>query len=147
VVRTRWTSAEGGYLSNVCLACMPVFEERRTIFMIGVCLDTTITISKCSRYVSGRSTTPVQAVAFGRTVKSLARNGTSCTMDYRRGQSTRDRYVEQIKKGGGRGDDGIPLGTADMTDVHLEDHRELRRPVRDHVRRNRGTSPTRYDLG
>src|SRR5207249_8132248 len=31
--------AEGGYLSNVCVACMPVFDEHRTVFMVGVCLD------------------------------------------------------------------------------------------------------------
>src|SRR5262249_5624397 len=40
----------GGYLSNVCLACMPVYEEHKIVNMISVCLDTTITTSKCSRY-------------------------------------------------------------------------------------------------
>ena len=37
--------------------------------------------------------------------------------DYAWGQSTRDAYVEQIKKAGGEvvGTTGIPLGTADMT--------------------------------
>jgi hypothetical protein len=37
--------------------------------------------------------------------------------DYSWGQSTRDAYVEQIKKAGGEivGTTGIPLGTADMT--------------------------------
>src|SRR5262249_54552930 len=55
----------GGYLSNVCLACMPVYEEHRIVNMIGVCLDTTITTSKCSRY-SFRpfDYAPGQAVAF-----------------------------------------------------------------------------------
>src|SRR5262249_56923943 len=42
--------AEGGYLSNVCVACMPVFEDHKIAYMIGVCLDTTITTTKCSRY-------------------------------------------------------------------------------------------------
>src|SRR6266852_6432136 len=37
---------EGGFLSNVCLACMPVFSEHKIVNMIGVCLDTTITTSK-----------------------------------------------------------------------------------------------------
>src|SRR6202022_885271 len=32
----------GGYLSNVCLACMPVYEEHKIVNMIGVCLDTTL---------------------------------------------------------------------------------------------------------
>src|SRR2546428_80079 len=57
--------AEGGYLSNVCLACMPVFDEHRTVFMVGVCLDTTITTTKCSRYVFRPfDYAPAQAVAF-----------------------------------------------------------------------------------
>src|SRR6202165_155931 len=41
---------EGGFLSNVCLACMPVWDEHKIVNMIGVCLDNTITTSKCSRY-------------------------------------------------------------------------------------------------
>jgi branched-chain amino acid transport system substrate-binding protein len=38
-------------------------------------------------------------------------------LDYAWGQSTRDAYIEQIKKNGGEyvGGTGIPLGTADMT--------------------------------
>src|SRR5437764_5322483 len=40
----------GGVLSNVCLACMPVWEEHKIVNMVGVCLDTTMTTSKCSRY-------------------------------------------------------------------------------------------------
>ena len=40
----------GGFLSNICLACMPVFEEAKIVNMIGVCLDTTLTTSKCNRY-------------------------------------------------------------------------------------------------
>ena len=51
VLEDKIDIAEGGYLSNVCLACMPVFEEHRTVWMIGVCLDTTITTTKCSRFV------------------------------------------------------------------------------------------------
>src|ERR671915_2332736 len=50
VVEDKVDVGEGGYLSNVCLACMPVFEEHKTVYMIGVCLDTTITTSKCNRY-------------------------------------------------------------------------------------------------
>ena len=40
----------GGFLSNICLACMPVYEEYKIVNMISVCLDTTLTTSKCSRY-------------------------------------------------------------------------------------------------
>src|SRR4249919_3102067 len=31
----------GGFLSNICLACMPVWEEAKLVNMISVCLDTT----------------------------------------------------------------------------------------------------------
>ena len=40
----------GGFLSNICLACMPVFEEYKVVNMISVCLDTTLTTTKCNRY-------------------------------------------------------------------------------------------------
>src|SRR5215470_6177984 len=64
VVEDKVDVVEGGYLSNVCLACMPVFEEAKTVYMIGVCLDTTITQSKCSRYVFRPfDYAPAQAVA------------------------------------------------------------------------------------
>ena len=55
----------GGFLSNVCLACMPVFEEHKVVNMISVCLDTTITTTKCNRY-SFRpfDYAPAQAVAL-----------------------------------------------------------------------------------
>ena len=39
----------GGVLSNVCLACMPVWEEHKIVNMVGVCLDTTMTTTKCSK--------------------------------------------------------------------------------------------------
>src|SRR5256712_12665331 len=31
-----------GDLSNVCLACMPVYEDNKVVNMVSVCLDTTI---------------------------------------------------------------------------------------------------------
>ena len=40
----------GGFLSNICLACMPVWQENKILNMISVCLDTTLTTSKCNRY-------------------------------------------------------------------------------------------------
>ena len=36
----------GGFLSNICLACTPVWEEHKIVNMIGVCLDTTLTTTK-----------------------------------------------------------------------------------------------------
>ena len=107
---------EGGYLSNVCIACMPVFEEHKTVFMIGVCLDTTITTSKCSRYVFRPfDYAPSQAVAFAPyLVNKLAKKWHIVYLDYAWGQSTSDASIEQIKKQGGEivGKTGIPLGVA-----------------------------------
>src|SRR5499425_3021989 len=118
VLEDKVDVAEGGYLSNVCLACMPVFEEAKTVWMIGVCLDTTITTTKCSRYVFRPfDYAPAQAVGFSPyLVSKLGKKWHIAYLDYAWGQSTRDAFVEQIKKNGGDvvGTTGVPLGTADM---------------------------------
>src|ERR1700674_2954479 len=110
---------EGGFLSNVCLACMPVWDEHKIVNMIGVCLDTTITTSKCSRYTFRPfDYAPAQAVAFAPwLVKNIGPRWHIAYADYAWGQSTRDAYVDQIAKAGGSVVEttGIPLGTADMT--------------------------------
>jgi branched-chain amino acid transport system substrate-binding protein len=109
----------GGFLSNVCLACMPVFEEHKVLNMISVCLDTTLTTTKCNRYsFRPYDYAPAQAVAFAPyLVNKMGKRWHIAFADYAWGQSTRDAYVEQIKKAGGQvvGTTGIPLGTADMT--------------------------------
>ncbi len=109
----------GGFLSNICLACMPVFEEAKVLNMISVCLDTTLTTTKCNRY-SFRpfDYAPAQAVAIAPyLVNKMGKRWHIAFADYSWGQSTRDAYIEQIKKAGGEiaGTTGIPLGTADMT--------------------------------
>ncbi len=110
---------EGGFLSNVCLACQPVFEEHKIVNMIGVCLDTTLTTTKCSRYTFRPfDYAPAQAVAIAPyLVNKLGKKWHIAYADYAWGQSTRDAYVGEIKKLGGQivGTTGIPLGTADMT--------------------------------
>src|SRR5919109_1981841 len=109
---------EGGFLSNVCLACEPVFAEAKVVNMIGVCLDTTITTTKCSKYTFRPfDYAPAQAVAFAPQLVKMGKNWHIAYADYAWGQSTRDAYVQQIKKAGGDvvGTTGIPLGTADMT--------------------------------
>jgi branched-chain amino acid transport system substrate-binding protein len=110
---------QGGFLSNVCLACMPVFEEHKLVNMIGVCLDTTITTTKCSRYTFRPfDYAPAQAVAFAPyLVKKMGKKWHIAYADYAWGQSTRDAYTQEIKKVGGEVVEttGIPLGTADMT--------------------------------
>ena len=109
----------GGYLSNVCIACMPVYEEHKIVNMVSVCLDTTITTTKCSRYTFRPfDYAPAQAVAFAPyLVSKLGKKWHIAYLDYAWGQTTRDAYVEQIKKAGGETVEttGIPLGTADMT--------------------------------
>jgi branched-chain amino acid transport system substrate-binding protein len=109
----------GGFLSNVCLACMPVWEEAKIVNMISVCLDTTITGSKCNRYTFRPfDYAPAQAVAFAPyLVNKMGKKWHIAYADYSWGQSTKDAYADEIKKAGGEivGTTGIPLGTADMT--------------------------------
>lgn len=119
VVEDKIDVHQGGFLSNVCLACMPVWDEAKIVNMIGVCLDTTITTTNCSRYTFRPfDYAPAQAVAFAPyLVKNLGKKWHIGYADYSWGQSTKDAYAEQIKKAGGEvvGTTGIPLGTADMT--------------------------------
>jgi branched-chain amino acid transport system substrate-binding protein len=119
VVEDNVDAHVGGVLSNICLACMPVFEEYKLVNIVGVCLDTTMTTSKCSRYTFRPfDYAPAQAVAFAPyLVSKLGKKWHIAYADYAWGQSTRDAYAEQIKKAGGEvvGSTGIPIGTADMT--------------------------------
>jgi branched-chain amino acid transport system substrate-binding protein len=119
VVEDNIDAHQGGFLSNVCLACMPVWDEHKIVNMIGVCLDTTITTSKCSRYTFRTfDYAPAQAVAFAPyLIGKLGTKWHIAYADYAWGQSTRDAYAVEIKKAGGDvvGTTGIPLGTADMT--------------------------------
>ena len=109
----------GGFLSNICLACMPVFEDNKVVNMISVCLDTTLTTTKCNRYsFRVHDYAPAQAVAFAPyLIKNLGKKWHIAYADYSWGQSTRDAYAQEIKKAGGEVVEttGIPLGTADMT--------------------------------
>jgi branched-chain amino acid transport system substrate-binding protein len=97
---------------------MPVWEDAKIVNMITVCLDTTLTTSKCNR-VSFRvhDYAPAQAVAFGPTLAKMGKKWHIVFADYSWGQSTRDAYAAEIKKNGGEvvGTTGVPLGTADMT--------------------------------
>src|SRR5262247_1210294 len=109
----------GGFLSNICLACMPVFEEYKVVNIISVCLDTTLTTTKCNRYsFRPYDYAPAQAVAFAPyLVSKMGKRWHIAYADYAWGQSTRDAYIQEIKKAGGEivETTGIPLGTADMT--------------------------------
>jgi branched-chain amino acid transport system substrate-binding protein len=108
----------GGFLSNVCIACMPVWQEAKILNMITVCLDTTLTTSACNRYTFRlHDFAPAQAVGFAPTLAKLGKTWHIVYTDYSWGQSTRDAYATEIKKNGSEivGTTGIPLGTADMT--------------------------------
>ncbi len=108
----------GGFLSNICIACMPVWQEAKIVNMISVCLDTTLTTSACNRYSFRlHDYAPAQAVAMAPTLTKMGKKWHIAFSDYSWGQSTRDAYANEIKKNGGEiaGTTGIPLGTADMT--------------------------------
>jgi len=108
----------GGFLSNICLACMPVWQDAKIVNMITVCLDTTLTTSACNRYTFRlHDYAPAQAVAFAPTLTKMGKKWHIAHSDYSWGQSTRDAYKAEIEKAGGEvvGTTGIPLGTADMT--------------------------------
>src|SRR5262249_3839763 len=94
---------EGGFLSNVCLASAPALDENKRVTMLGLSLHTPLPTSKCSRY-SFRpfDYAPAQAVAFAPyLVKNLGKTWHIAYADYAWGQSTRDAYIQQIKKAGG----------------------------------------------
>jgi branched-chain amino acid transport system substrate-binding protein len=109
----------GGYLSNICLACMPVFADHQIVNMISVCLDTTITQSKCNKYTfRPYDFAPAQAKAFAPYLTGkVGKKWYIAYADYSWGQSIKDAYAAEIKANGGEvaGTLGIPLGTADMT--------------------------------
>ena len=108
----------GGFLSNICLACMPVWQEAKIVNMITVCLDTTLTTTSCNRYTFRlHDYAPAQAVAMAPTLAKMGKKWHITYADYAWGQATRDAYAAEIKKNGGEvvGTTGIPLGTADMT--------------------------------
>src|SRR6202030_3181260 len=102
---------------NICLACTPVWEEHKIVNMIGVCLDTTLTTSKWSRYTFRTyDFAPAQAKSFAPYL--VNQNGKKWDIlyaDYSWAQSTRDAYIADIKANGCEvvGSTGIPLGTAD----------------------------------
>src|SRR6202047_1713979 len=115
-----WPRKTGStFMSNIFLACTPVGEEHKIVNMIGVCLDTTLTTSKCSRYTFRTfDFAPAQAKSFAPyLVNQIGKKWHILYADYSWGQSTRDAYADQIKKAGGEvvGMTGIPLGRADMT--------------------------------
>jgi branched-chain amino acid transport system substrate-binding protein len=98
---------------------MPVFAEAEVVNMISVCLDTTLTTTKCNRWsFRVHDYAPSQAVAFAPyMIQNMGKKWHILYADYSWGQSTRDAYAQEIKKVGGEvvGTTGIPIGTPDMT--------------------------------
>jgi branched-chain amino acid transport system substrate-binding protein len=98
---------------------MPVWVQYEVVNMIGVCLDTTLTTTRCNRFTfRPYDYAPAQAKAFAPyLVGKIGKKWHIVYADYAWGQSTRDAYAGEIKGQGGEvvGGTGIPLGTADMT--------------------------------
>ena len=138
VVEDQIDAHAGGYLSNVCLACMPVYEDNKVVNMITVCLDTTITQSKCSRYTFRPfDFAPSQAVAAAPyMVGKIGKRWHIAYADYAWGQSTKDAYVAEVRKNGGEvvGTTGHPARHRRHDVLPQQDHRDVRRALRDLLR-------------
>ena len=113
----RIDAHQGGWGSDVCLACMGVWERHGIVNMIGVCLDPRITMSSCNRYTFRPfDYAPAQAVAFAPSLIKMAKRWHIAYMDYTWGQSTRDYYANELRLRGGDvvGTTAVPVGTTDM---------------------------------
>ena len=144
--RTRSTSHAGGYLSNVCLACMPVYEEHKIVNMISVCLDTTITQSQVQplhlpalrlRPGPGGGGRAVHGQQDGQEVAHRLRR--LRVGPVHQGRLRRPRSRRTAARWSAR--TGIPLGTADMTPFLSKISGQLRRHLR-HLLRARRASPS-----
>ncbi len=123
----------GGFLSNICLACMPVWEDAKIVNMISVCLDTTLTTTKCNRYsFRPYDYAPAQAVAFAPTLTKMGKKWHIAFADYSWGQSTRDAYIRRDQEGRRRSGRHHRHSArhARHDAVPVEDLRRFRRPVR-----------------
>ena len=109
----------GGFLSNICLACMPVWERRqdrqhdqRLPRHHADHVGSATASASASTITRRRKPSP-----SGRCSAKMGKKWHIVYADYSWGQSTRDAYAAEIKKNGGEvvGTTGIPLGTADMT--------------------------------
>ena len=108
--------------------------------MVSVCLDTTMTTTKCSRYTFRPfDYAPAQAVAFAPyLVDKIGKKWHIAYADYAWGQSTRDAYAEQIKKWRrGRRHHRHSDRHRRHDAVPVEDQRRFRRAVRDLLRPRR----------
>jgi len=113
----RIDAHQGGFLSDICLQCMGVWENHRIVNMIGGCLDTRITTTRCSQYTFRPfDYSPAQAVAFAPSLIKIAKRWHIVYTDYTWGQSTRDAYANEINWLGGGivGATGIPVGATNM---------------------------------
>jgi branched-chain amino acid transport system substrate-binding protein len=123
VVEDKIDAHAGGYLSNVCLACMPVYEEHKLVNMITVCLDTTITTTKCSRYTFRPfDFAPAQAVAAAPyMVNKIGKKWHIAYADYAGPIAT--PTSSRLGAGGRSSRRWHPAGTADMDAVPGAGHR------------------------
>ena len=130
----------GGFLSNICLACMPVWQEAKIVNMISVCLDTTLTTSACNRYTFRlHDFAPAQAVAMGPTLTKMGKKWHIVYADYSWGQSTRDAYAARDQEERRRScrHHRHSARHARHDAVPVEDLRQFRRAVRHLLRQGR----------
>ena len=143
VVEDKIDAHVGGFLSNVCLACMPVYEEAKIVNMVSVCLDTTITTSKCNRYTFR----PVRLRAGpGGGDRALpgqqARQEVAHRLRRLRLGPVDPRRLHRADQEGGRRvrrHHRHPARHRRHDAVHVQDHRQLRRHLRHLVRRQRAS--------
>ena len=108
--------------------------------MIGVCLDTTITTRKCSRYTFRPfDYAPAQAVAFAPYLVKLGKKWHIAYADYAWGQSTGTPTSSRSRRTAARSSaPQDPARHRRHDAVPLQDPRQLRRLVRHLLRQGRG---------
>jgi hypothetical protein len=105
--------------------------------MISVCLDTTLTTSKCNKYTfRPYDFAPSQAKAFApHLVNKMGKRWFIAYADYSRGQSTRDAYANEIKEMAAVvGTPRHPARHCRYDAVPVQDQRRFRRAVPDFLR-------------
>ena len=130
----------GGFLSNICLACMPVWEHAKIVNMISVCLDTTLTTTQ----VQPLQLPPARlcAGAGGRLRADARRHGQEvaprlCRLFLGPVDARRLRRPDQEERRRGGRHHRHPARHRRHDAVPVEDHRQFRRPVRHLLRQGR----------
>ena len=130
----------GGFLSNICLACMPVWQEAKILNMISVCLDTTLTTSNCNRYTFRAAR--LRAGASGRLRAHAHQDGQEvahrlCRLFLGPVDARRLRRGDQEERRRSGRHHRHPARHRRHDAVPVEDYRQFRRAVRHLLRQGR----------